>query len=182
MLQLFLYMSDYIDIELGKEYIISDVVRRSLLDKKLNELSINYVSNNICIYILKLSNNKYYIGKSNNIFIRYRQHLNGNGSFWTKKYKPLYIERLIEDCDDYDEDKYVKIYMNMYGIDNVRGGTYIHEKITYFTRKILINEIRMANNLCLCCGSNKHFAKTCKCKNICSFIFYIFNKIKTYFK
>ena len=118
-------MSDYIDIELGKEYIISDVVRRSLLDKKLNELSINYVSNKICIYILKLSNNKYYIGKSNNIFIRYRQHLNGNGSFWTKKYKPLYIERLIEDCDDYDEDKYVKIYMNMYGIDNVRGGKYV---------------------------------------------------------
>ena len=87
-------MSDYIDIELGKEYIISDVVRRSLLDKKLNELSINYVSNKICIYILKLSNNKYYIGKSNNIFIRYRQHLNGNGSFWTKKYKPLYIEKI----------------------------------------------------------------------------------------
>ena len=26
-------------------------------------------------------------------------------------------------------------------------------------------------------GSNKHFAKACKYKNICSFIFYIFNKI-----
>lgn len=44
------------------------------------------------IYILKLNDNKYYIGKTNRIVIdRYQEHLEGIGSFWTKKYKPLSI-------------------------------------------------------------------------------------------
>lgn len=74
------------------------------------------------IYILKLKNNKYYIGKTNNVNNRYEQHLNGYGSSWTKKYKPLSILKKILSTSPFDEDKYVKEYMSKYGIDNVRGG------------------------------------------------------------
>ena len=41
------------------------------------------------IYVLLLEENKYYIGKSNNIDNRLESHFNGNGSAWTKKYKPI---------------------------------------------------------------------------------------------
>jgi len=173
-------MNYYDDLEKGydKTILISNLVRNALIDKQLCELSQMFMRDHISIYILKLSNNKYYVGKTYNIFIRYKQHLNGNGSFWTKKYKPLYIDKLIEDCDDYDEDKMVKIYMNKYGIDNVRGGTYIQEKLTNNTKKFIISELRMANNLCLCCGANDHFAKTCIYKNIYT---YFITKIKNLF-
>ena len=52
------------------------------------------------IYILKLKGGRYYIGKSDNVIKRYEQHVNGYGSAWTKKYKPLgigcYTEQEIE--------------------------------------------------------------------------------------
>ena len=38
--------------------------------------------------------------------------------------KPLEIVELIPNCDDYDEDKYTRMYMDLYGIDNVRGGSF----------------------------------------------------------
>ena len=62
------------------------------------------------IYILKLKNNKYYIGKTNNPQFRLTQHFDSNGSAWTKKYKPIKIIKIIPNCDNFDEDKYTKIY------------------------------------------------------------------------
>tara|TARA_B000000477_G_scaffold124452_1_gene132145 strand:- start:3348 stop:3872 length:525 start_codon:yes stop_codon:yes gene_type:complete len=173
-------MNYYDDLEKGydKTILISNLVRNALVDKQLCELSRMFMRDHISIYILRLSNNKFYVGKTHNIFIRYKQHLNGNGSFWTKKYKPLYIDELIEDCDDYDEDKMVKIYMNKYGIDNVRGGTYIQEKLSNNAKRFITSELRMANNLCLCCGANDHFAKTCIYKSLYT---YFITKIKNLF-
>lgn len=175
------------DIEKGydKSKFISNLVRNSLVDKQLCELSKMFTKDTVSIYILQLNNNKFYVGKTHNIFIRYKQHLNGNGSFWTKKYKPIYIDKLIEECDDYDEDKMVKIYMNKYGIDNVRGGSYIQEKMSNNAKNFIINELRMANNLCLCCGSSEHFAKTCIYKSNLTIIYSVYTyciaKIKSWF-
>lgn len=146
---------------------------------EFNKLFSNFTTSHNIIYILKLENNKYYVGKTKNILIRYKQHTYGNGSFWTKKYKPINIDKLIYDCDDFDEDKYVKIYMSIYGIDNVRGGTYIQEKLSKNTQKFIISEIRMAENKCLLCGSTDHFAKTCIYKHnfFIRFFLYIINFI-----
>jgi len=79
----------------------------------------------VYIYVLKLQENKYYVGKTNNPSVRIENHLNGNGSSWTKIYKPLKVVDMIPNCDDYDEDKYTQIYMDKYGIDNVRGGSFV---------------------------------------------------------
>jgi predicted GIY-YIG superfamily endonuclease len=48
------------------------------------------------IYILRLKDGKYYIGKSDNPMVRYKDHLNGLGSAWTKLYTPVSVEKIIE--------------------------------------------------------------------------------------
>ena len=65
----------------------------------------------IFIYILELENKKYYVGKTTNPNFRIESHFNSNGSYWTKKYKPIRLYQLIPNCDDYDEDKYTRINM-----------------------------------------------------------------------
>ena len=129
------------------------------------------------IYILKLNNNKYYIGKTNrNVKERYQEHLEGIGSFWTKKYEPLSIIKQIENSSPFDEDRYVKEYMAMYGIDNVRGGSYNQEELNSETIKFLRNELRTSNNECYKCGSTSHFVSECDYISIDDYIqFFITN-------
>jgi GIY-YIG catalytic domain/Zinc knuckle len=115
----------------------------------------------VYIYVLKLENNKYYIGKTDNPNIRLNAHFNCNGSEWTKKYNPLEIIDIIPDCDKYDEDKYTKIYMDKYGIDNVRGGSYVKLELDTDTIKFLQKESIATNDKCFNCGMNGHFSKDC---------------------
>ena len=87
----------------------------------------------VFIYILELENKKYYVGKTTNPDFRLEQHFNNSGSQWTKKYKPIKILELKSNCDDYDEDKYTKMYMDKFGINNVRGGSYVQIKLDKVT-------------------------------------------------
>jgi predicted GIY-YIG superfamily endonuclease len=77
------------------------------------------------IYILKLKGGNYYVGKTYNVEKRFNEHISGYGSAWTKKYKPISIDKIIKNASKYDEDRYVKEYMEKYGIDKVRGGAYV---------------------------------------------------------
>ena len=117
----------------------------------------------VFIYVLKLENDKYYIGKTKNHIQRVEEHFNMNGSMWTKENKPLEVVYVFEG-DDYDEDKYVKKYMSEFGIDNVRGGSYSKKEITFQERKIIENEIKGATDKCFRCGRSSHFAKDCYAK------------------
>lgn len=115
----------------------------------------------VFIYILQLEDNKFYIGKTENPQFRLNNHFNFNGSAWTKKYKPIKVLKLIPDCDNFDEDKYTKIYMKKKGINNVRGGTYCKIKLDNDEIELLKKEINGANDCCYICGSNQHFASNC---------------------
>lgn len=116
------------------------------------------------IYILQLQKGKYYIGKSDNPMIRYQEHLNGTGSSWTKLYKPISIIRVIENISPFDEDKYTKEYMANFGIDNVRGGSYVAINLDSVEKEILQREIWGAQNKCMLCGRGGHFEKDCYAK------------------
>ena len=120
----------------------------------------NKPANECTIYILKLVENKWYIGRTrNSIMNRYTQHLNGSGSMWTRKYKPLNLYKYFNG-DLYDEDKYTKIYMAEYGIDNVRGGTYCQLELSTEQKRCLQREIWGVQDKCYLCGGN-HFVKNC---------------------
>ena len=69
--------------------------------------------------------------------------------------------QLIPDCDDYDEDKYTLQYMDKFGIDNVRGGSY--SKLILDTNEIhyITKRIDSATDKCYKCGNSGHFAKDC---------------------
>ena len=116
------------------------------------------------IYVLLLQGRRYYIGKSVNVMNRFQQHINGNGSAWTRKYKPVSIVKIYKNASPFDEDKITKMYMSKYGIDKVRGGSYVEVELCESQKESLQREIWSANDKCTRCGMNGHFIKNCNAK------------------
>lgn len=116
----------------------------------------------VFIYALQLQEGKYYIGKTNNPQIRLESHFNSIGSAWTNLYKPIKLLEIIPNCNDYDEDKYTRMYMDKYGIDNVRGGSFCSIKLDKTTHDHLEKMNRGTNNKCFTCGKEGHFANECE--------------------
>lgn len=116
----------------------------------------------VFVYIIQLSQGKYYIGKTNNPQFRLENHFNSNGSEWTKKYKPLKVIDVIPNCDDYDEDKITRQYMDKYGINNVRGGSFVSVKLDKSTIDALEKMSIGTNDKCFICRKVGHFAKDCQ--------------------
>lgn len=113
------------------------------------------------IYVLQLQNNKYYVGKTSHPHSRIETHFTNNGSEWTKLHKPIKLLELIPNCDHYDEDKYTYKYMDKFGIDNVRGGSYSTAVLDDCTIKQLVKISNSVNNRCYTCGKCGHYANDC---------------------
>lgn len=119
----------------------------------------------VYIYILGLQHNKYYVGKTNNPCMRINSHQKHQGSEWTKKYPPIEVIKIIENCDDYDEDKYTLKYMAKYGIDNVRGGSFCTIELDNNSLEMINKMLRGSNNQCYRCGATDHFVRDCQLQN-----------------
>ena len=86
----------------------------------------------VAIYVLRLEQNKFYVGMSKRNIERIWEHIEGKGAAWTKKYPPcegheiLYFE---EGLNPSDENRKTIEMMKQFGIHNVRGGDYCRVKL-----------------------------------------------------
>ena len=77
------------------------------------------------LYVLRLEDECYYIGMSFNLNFRWSQHYPGGGSKWPRLHKPLEVVKVIYPANEKGiENKITKEYMELYGRDKVRGGSY----------------------------------------------------------
>ena len=116
------------------------------------------------VYVLKLQGGNYYVGKTSDVQSRFKEHVSGNGSAWTRKYKPISILKSVHGVSAFEEDKVTKEFMSRYGIDKVRGGTYVQIDLDDSQRDALQKELWGAKNLCLQCGRSGHFISNCYAK------------------
>jgi predicted GIY-YIG superfamily endonuclease len=116
------------------------------------------------IYVLKCEKGKYYVGKTNNIERRIEEHTMNNGSAWTQKYKPLKIVEVLKNQSPFMEDTITKKYMAKHGIDNVRGGAYVQEKLDDVQYDALQRELWSVSGACMRCGRKTHIASECYAK------------------
>ena len=87
------------------------------------------------VYALGSNDNKYYVGRCDKF------PLNIEDVKVSTKFKPIKIVEVVMTNDPFDEDKMVKKYMEKYGIDNVRGGSYKSTKLKKREIKVIRKEI-----------------------------------------
>lgn len=116
------------------------------------------------VYVLKLNNDKYYVGRTSDLAKRIEYHKNGNGSAWTKKYGFVKLMKSMVIDSPFYEDMMVKMMMQKYGIENVRGGSYSQIWLPKDQYLSLQREIRGAGDQCFKCGGG-HFIKDCPNRN-----------------
>jgi predicted GIY-YIG superfamily endonuclease len=119
------------------------------------------------LYILELlspqGETSYYVGTTNDIERRVKEHLCGMGAEWTRNKTLVKVM-----CHDnprslgFDpENSTTKELMLKYGIDKVRGGSYCSVNLSENDRTTLQKELWSSQNLCYRCGRNSHFVADC---------------------
>jgi hypothetical protein len=99
------------------------------------------------IYVLRLEQGKWYVGRSLQVYTTYAAHHLGNAIPWTQQYPPIRVEETIPSTNGMDEDHYVKNYMIRYGIPQVRGGSYTDMVLSEGQMTLLEREIRTARDV-----------------------------------
>jgi predicted GIY-YIG superfamily endonuclease len=77
-----------------------------------------------CVYVLRLEDDCYYIGSSYTLNQRLAQHWGGNGAKWTRLHKPIEVVEVIYPAVKTTENETTKRYMEKFGADKVKGGSW----------------------------------------------------------
>lgn len=134
------------------------------MEKHVGETMVN-------IYVLKLEDEKYYVGKTNHTFQRFNQHATGSGAKWTKKHPVVDLHAFHPNMKDSDENKLTIQMMQNYGVRNVRGGSWTKVDMTEREIRALDNKVslrkkkrsqrRKSGMFCTRCGRTSHNFASC---------------------
>ena len=118
------------------------------------------------VYVLKLEEGKFYVGKSKDVDARLRAHRKGAQEWaWTAKYKPVPGDDAIFYRDvvqhNTHEDAMTKEMMSKYGIETVRGGTYSQVKLPQHQERTLNDEKCTWEDRCFVCMKKGHMSRFC---------------------
>ena len=113
------------------------------------------------LYVLQLEDDKWYVGKTDDIIKRFEQHKSGKGSAWTKLYKPVKIERIERITSVHHETNTTLDLIKKYGVDNVRGGAYCQVDLPDVIESSIKHQINSNTDKCYNCGKPDHFTNKC---------------------
>lgn len=117
------------------------------------------------VYILELEDDRVYVGSSTNVERRIAQHLSGNGSAFTRLYKPTGVRlprlgNVNGDGDAAERDETLR-YMYLKGIPMVRGWKFTQVIMPFSDFAEAEANIRELFDLCRRCGRAGHFMTKC---------------------
>lgn len=96
-------------------------------------------------YVLRLEKGKYYCGHTQReLCTRVGEHKAGRGAEWTRLYPVLEVVFVQEDTK-FLEDKVTLDYMERYGVENVRGGSYAEPELSKTQLVELSRKIKAAD-------------------------------------
>lgn len=127
-------------------------------------MTLNKTKQSTNIYVLELEDNKYYVGKTDDVDKRFYFHFFGNGSEWTKIYKPIKIFKTFPQTSEFDEYNETLRWMRLKGIENVRGSLYCQIDLTKEDEQNIKRNLRAISDQCYYCGSKGHYTKECQKK------------------
>lgn len=114
------------------------------------------------LYVLKCSHDKWYVGRTTRgKDDRFAEHLLGTGAEWTRLHAPEFMTEWIPYTHPLLEDERTVRLMKVYGIENVRGGSFVSPVLPDHQRATLDGMLRSASGACHQCGSLDHYFKSC---------------------
>lgn len=118
------------------------------------------------VYAILCEGDNVYVGRidadgKKTIEDRYKEHEVGLGSEWTKRHRPIRNLETAMNQDKWAEDTMVFRYMEKYGRDSVRGGSFSQMEFTPSQERELDKKFKSVDDVCFHCGSKEHFAKDC---------------------
>jgi hypothetical protein len=124
------------------------------------------------VYVIRLDNNKFYVGESINPNKRIKDHFNGRGSAWTKINKPLRsIDPLTPSQGHLWELTETLRQMNIHGMDNVRGSLFTNPNPFTTSERVMAAQLYCElNSYCRRCGEPNHFMSQCNSLHISAWV------------
>ena len=118
------------------------------------------------VYVLRLEDSTYYVGKSTDIEARILQHKSGNGASFTASLGEtavsvaLMTRGSIEDLEAWERAETLE-RMYKHGIRNVRGWMFVTPVLSTEQQELAFQQICARKELCSICGRHTHFAAQC---------------------